>query len=62
MTTRPAAGLRRRVIDRAGNRCEYCRLHQDFAATAHQVDHVIAEKHAVTLERSELIASGQFSM
>jgi hypothetical protein len=45
MTTRPAAELRRRVIHRAANRCEYCLLHQDVAATAHQVDHVIAEKH-----------------
>ena len=45
MTTRPPADLRRRVIERAANRCEYCLLHQDFAATAHQVDHVIAEKH-----------------
>ena len=45
MTTRPGADLRRRVIQRAANRCEYCLLHQDLAATAHQVDHVIAEKH-----------------
>jgi hypothetical protein len=45
MTTRPTAGLRRRVIQRAGNCCEYCLIHQDLAASLHQVDHVIAEKH-----------------
>ena len=45
MTTRPTAELRRRVRERASNCCEYCLLHQDFAASAHQVDHVISEKH-----------------
>jgi 5-methylcytosine-specific restriction endonuclease McrA len=45
MTIRPSAGVRQQVIRRAGNRCEYCLLHQDFAATAHQVDHVVAQKH-----------------
>lgn len=45
MTTRPSVELRFQVIRRAGNRCEYCLLHQDFAASTHQVDHVIAEKH-----------------
>jgi HNH endonuclease len=45
MTTRPTAGLRRQVVERAGNCCEYCLLHQELAASTHQVDHVIAEKH-----------------
>jgi len=45
MTTRPPIELRQQVIARAENRCEYCRLHQDLAASAHQVDHIIAEKH-----------------
>lgn len=45
MTTRPTAELRRQVIERAGHRCEDCLLPQDLAASAHQVDHVIAEKH-----------------
>ena len=45
MTTRPAAELRRQVIERAGNYCEYCLLPQELAASTHQVDHVIAEKH-----------------
>jgi HNH endonuclease len=46
MTTRPTAELRRQVIERAGNCCEYCLLSQDLAASSYQVDHVIAEKHA----------------
>jgi HNH endonuclease len=45
MTTRPTAELRRRVVARAGYCCEYCLLPQDLAASTHQVDHVIAEKH-----------------
>jgi HNH endonuclease len=37
--------IRRQVIARAHECCEYCLIHQDDAATAHQVDHVIALKH-----------------
>lgn len=37
--------LRRLVIQRARNRCEYCLLHQDDRPEPHQVDHVIALKH-----------------
>ena len=45
MSPRPSAQLRRRVVDRAGSRCEYCLIHQDQAASGHQTDHVISEKH-----------------
>lgn len=44
MTYVPTA-LRREVIERAGNRCEYCLLPTEFAFYPHEVDHVIAEKH-----------------
>ena len=37
--------LRRQVVERARDCCEYCRLHQNLVASAHQVDHIIAEKH-----------------
>jgi hypothetical protein len=37
--------LRRQVIERAQNRCEYCLLPVDVAFFPHEVDHVIAEKH-----------------
>lgn len=43
--TRPTVELRRLVIERAGNRCEYCRIHQEDAGSRHQVDHIVAEKH-----------------
>ena len=55
--TRPAAALRREVIRRAGNRCEYCLIHQDDAASRHQVDHVIAEKHGGDTALSNLALS-----
>jgi HNH endonuclease len=37
--------LRREVIERAGNRCEYCLLRAEVAFFPHEVDHVVAEKH-----------------
>lgn len=44
--TRPSSAIRHRVVERARHCCEYCLVHQDFAASAHQVDHIVAEKHA----------------
>lgn len=44
MTYVPAT-LRRQVIERAGNRCEYCQIGAEVAFFPHEVDHVIAEKH-----------------
>ena len=38
--------LRDHVWLRAGSRCEYCQLPQEFAEPKHEVDHVIAEKHS----------------
>lgn len=37
--------LRRQVIERAGNCCEYCLLPAEVAFFPHEVDHVVAEKH-----------------
>ena len=37
--------LRRLVVARAGERCEYCLLPAGVAFFPHEVDHVIAEKH-----------------
>ncbi|MBZ0297001.1 MAG: HNH endonuclease [Anaerolineae bacterium] len=37
--------IRRQVIERAGNCCEYCLLSQEDSTFSFQVDHVIAEKH-----------------
>lgn len=53
MTYVPAA-LRREVVERAGNRCEYCRLPVELAFFPHEVDHVIAEKHGGTTDIDNL--------
>jgi hypothetical protein len=37
--------LRVLIQSRAGNRCEYCLLHEDDAWEPHQPDHIIAKKH-----------------
>ncbi len=55
--TRPTAAVRREVVRRAGNRCEYCRIHQDDAASRHQVDQVIAEKHGGQTDLDNLALS-----
>lgn len=44
MTYIPTA-LRRQVIERAGNHCEYCLLSAEVAFFTHEADHVVAEKH-----------------
>jgi hypothetical protein len=44
MTHVPAA-LRRAVIERATNCCEYCRLGQVDYPFAFHIEHIIAEKH-----------------
>ena len=45
MTTHISDALRREVADRAGQRCEYCRVHQADRLFAHEIDHIVAEKH-----------------
>ncbi|MEH1768360.1 HNH endonuclease [Nostoc sp.] len=37
--------LRRLVEERANYRCEYCQLPAEVAFFAHEIDHVIAQKH-----------------
>ncbi|MBW4521275.1 MAG: HNH endonuclease [Scytolyngbya sp. HA4215-MV1] len=40
-----SASLRQMVRDRAGECCEYCLIPEPLSLAAHQVDHIIAEKH-----------------
>jgi hypothetical protein len=40
-----AAGLIQSVRERAGGRCEYCRLPQAGSNIPFEVDHIIARKH-----------------
>ncbi|MBL8131440.1 MAG: HNH endonuclease [Anaerolineae bacterium] len=37
--------LRRQVVERAQNNCEYCLLNQAYALKSFEVDHIRAEKH-----------------
>jgi hypothetical protein len=47
--------VRNLVLDRAGNRCEYCGLHQDDSPVASlHVEHVIPRKHGGRDEASNL--------
>lgn len=39
------AGTRQFIRDRAGEICEYCRLHQDNSELVHHIEHVIARQH-----------------
>ena len=40
-----SAELRRLVSERAGGRCEYCRIHEADTVLGCQLDHIISEKH-----------------
>ena len=39
------AELRRRIVTRAQNRCEYCRIPEDATINGCEIDHIVAEKH-----------------
>jgi hypothetical protein len=43
------------IRQRAGNRCEYCRLSQDFSALRFHLEHIIARQHGGT-DTSENLA------
>jgi hypothetical protein len=49
--------LRREVIRRANLRCEYCLIHQNDAASSHQVDHIVAVKHGGATDLDNLALS-----
>jgi hypothetical protein len=51
------AALRREVIERANNCCEYCLVHQEDWFFSHEVDHIIAEKHGGTTTSDNLCLS-----
>ncbi len=39
------AETRQRIVDRAGNRCEYCRLPQSAVDLTFHVEHIFAKQH-----------------
>jgi hypothetical protein len=51
------ATLRREVVRRAGEICEYCLIHQDDALLGCAVDHVVSEKHGGRTELDNLALS-----
>ena len=40
-----SAGLRSTIWQRAGQCCEYCRLHEGDALLPHEPDHIVATQH-----------------
>ena len=39
------AAMRDLVRERAGDRCEYCRLHQEYSGLRHHIEHITARQH-----------------
>lgn len=52
-----SAPLRRLVVERAGNRCEYCGIPEAATFAAHELDHVVAQKHGGQTETANLALS-----
>lgn len=48
MSTYVPTALRKQVIERAGNRCEYCYFPQGVTLLAFEMEHIISEKHGGT--------------
>jgi hypothetical protein len=46
--------LRHLIVERAGNRCEYCLLPQWAAWHTHEPDHIIATQHGGETEENNL--------
>jgi hypothetical protein len=54
MTSYISASLRREVIERASERCEYCLMPQRITLSTFEVEHIIAEKHRGLTESTNL--------
>lgn len=52
-----SAALRRLVIERAGDQCEYCQFPQAVALFTFEMEHIIAEKHDGITEADNLALS-----
>jgi 5-methylcytosine-specific restriction endonuclease McrA len=53
-TARISAAMRAAVRQRAGERCEYCRISETIAFFAHEPDHLIATQHRGKTELENL--------
>ncbi|WP_207681913.1 HNH endonuclease [Desulfonema magnum] len=57
MGTYISASLRRMVYERAGGCCEYCLIPETTVLAAHEIDHIIAQKHGGLTEADNLALS-----
>ncbi len=57
MGTYISAILRRKVYERAGDCCEYCLIPETAVLAAHEIDHIIAQKHGGLTEADNLALS-----
>lgn len=57
MGTYIPAKLRRLVYERADRRCEYCLIPEIAVLAAHEVDHIISQKHGGSTESENLALS-----
>lgn len=46
--------LRQLVAKRAGHKCEYCRIDEQYSIYSHEIDHIIPEKHRGETTESNL--------
>ncbi len=51
------SALRKLVYERAQGCCEYCLIPDTFVLAAHQIDHIISEKHGGLTEANNLALS-----
>jgi len=56
-TTYIPANLRRLIYERAQGCCEYCFISDKVVFIAHQIDHIISEKHSGLTEANNLALS-----
>jgi hypothetical protein len=56
-STRVSVELRRRIRQRAADRCEYCLIPESVTFAIHEVDHVVAEKHGGETNEENLALS-----
>jgi len=52
--------VRRQVIKRAGNRCEYCRVPQSASLFSFEMEHILSEKHGGLSELDNLALACPF--
>ena len=57
MSSYISVSLRQTIGDRAGGKCEYCQIHQDFSIYTHEVDHAVALKHGGETNAENLVLS-----